>query len=168
MLNILVGIIIVIISLFILGIPISHFLVFISSQLLLVVFIFGNTCRTIFEIVVFLFVVHPFGVGDRCEVDGVQVKFFLFMVVLLCPFSSTNAPNDDFFGSQMVVEEMNILTTIFLRYDNQKIIYPNSVLASRPAVNFYRIPDMGDVVDFCAHISTPMEKISTMKERIRR
>ncbi|GMN34878.1 hypothetical protein TIFTF001_004957 [Ficus carica] len=29
-------------------------------------------------------------------------------------------------------------------------------------------PDMGDVVDFCVHISTPMEKISTMKERIKR
>lgn len=118
MLNILVGIIIVIISLFILGIPISHFLVFISSRLLLVVFIFGNTRRTIFETIFFLFAVHPFGVGDRCEVDAVQVKFFLFMVVLLCLSSTTNAPNDDFFGSQMVVEEMNILTTIFLRYDN--------------------------------------------------
>lgn len=77
MLNILVAIIIVIISLLILGIPIMHFLVFISSQLLLVVFIFGNTCRTIFEAIVFLFVLHPFDVGDRCEVDGVQVKIIL-------------------------------------------------------------------------------------------
>lgn len=74
LLNILVAFIIAIISLLILGIPIMHFLVLISSQLLLVVFIFGNTCKTTFEAIIFLFVVHPFAVGDRCEVDGVQVK----------------------------------------------------------------------------------------------
>ena len=73
LLNILVAIITLIIWLIILGVPIIHFLVFISSQLLLVVFMFGNTCRTVFEAIIFLFVMHPFDVGDRCEVDGVQV-----------------------------------------------------------------------------------------------
>lgn len=68
----------------------------------------------------------------------------------------------------MVVEEMNILTTVFLRYDNQKIIYPNSVLATKPISNYYRSPDMGDAIDFCIHISTPMEKIAVMKEKITR
>lgn len=68
----------------------------------------------------------------------------------------------------MVVEEMNILTTVFLRYDNQKIIYPNSVLATKPIANYYRSPDMGDAIDFCIHVSTPVEKVSLMKERITR
>ncbi|KAF5943098.1 hypothetical protein HYC85_020740 [Camellia sinensis] len=68
----------------------------------------------------------------------------------------------------MVVEEMNILTTIFLKFDNQKVIYPNSVLATKPISNYYRSPDMGDAVDFCIHIATPMEKITMMKERITR
>lgn len=68
----------------------------------------------------------------------------------------------------MVVEEMNILTTVFLRYDNQKIIYPNSVLSTKPISNYYRSPDMGDSVDFSIHISTPMEKIAMMKEKITR
>lgn len=69
---------------------------------------------------------------------------------------------------QMVVEEMNILTTVFLRYDNQKIIYPNSVLATKPIANYYRSPDMGDAIDFCIHVSTPVEKVASMKERITR
>jgi small-conductance mechanosensitive channel len=73
MLSILVSVIILIIWLIILGIPISHFLVFLSSQLLLVVFIFGNTCKTVFEAIIFLFIMHPFDVGDRCEIDGIQV-----------------------------------------------------------------------------------------------
>ncbi|KAL8150072.1 hypothetical protein AgCh_006906 [Apium graveolens] len=140
MVNIIVGIIVVVIWLLILKVARTHYFVLISSQLLLVVFVFGNTCKTTFEAIIFLFVMHPFDVGDRCEVDGVQ----------------------------MVVEEMNILTTAFLRYDNQKIIYPNSVLATKPISNYYRSPDMGDAIDFCIHISTPMEKIAMMKEKITR
>lgn len=55
------------------GFATTQVLVFISSQLLLVVFIFGNTCKTAFEALVFVFVMHPFDVGDRCVIDGVQV-----------------------------------------------------------------------------------------------
>ncbi|XP_041018897.1 mechanosensitive ion channel protein 8-like isoform X1 [Juglans microcarpa x Juglans regia] len=140
MLNVLVAIIILIIWFIILGVPITHFLVFMSSQLLLVVFIFGNTCKTVFEAIVFLFIMHPFDVGDRCEVDGIQ----------------------------MIVDEMNILTTVFLRKDHQKIVYPNSILATKPIGNYQRSPHMVDTIDFCIHISTPLEKVSTMKERITR
>lgn len=66
----------------------------------------------------------------------------------------------------MIVEEMNILTTVFLRYDNQKITYPNSTLSTKSIGNFYRSPDMGDSVEFLVHISTPAEKITTMRHRI--
>ncbi|RZC47466.1 hypothetical protein C5167_040404 [Papaver somniferum] len=138
MVNVVVCILIGIIGVLILEIATTKFLVLISSQLLLVAFMFGNTCKMAFEAIIFLFVMHPFDVGDRCEVEDVQ----------------------------MVVEEMNILTTVFLRYDNQKIIYPNSVLATKPISNLYRSPDMGDSIDFCVHVSTPVEKISTMKKRL--
>ena len=74
LLNVLVAILILIIWLIMLRVPITHFLVFISSQLLLVVYLFGNTCKTVFEAIIFLFVIHPFDVGDRCEVDGVMVR----------------------------------------------------------------------------------------------
>lgn len=136
--NVLISIIIIIIWLLILGIATTKFLLVLSSQLLLVAFIFGNSCKTIFEAIIFLFVMHPFDVGDRCEIDGVQ----------------------------LVVEEMNILTTVFLRYDNQKIIYPNSVLGTKPIANYFRSPDMGDAVEFSVHIATPPEKIAAIKQRI--
>ncbi|XP_065638831.1 mechanosensitive ion channel protein 6-like [Quercus suber] len=137
-LNILVGLGIFVVWLLILGIATTKFLLYISSQLVLVAFIFGNTCKTVFEAIVFLFVMHPYDVGDRCEIEGVQV----------------------------VVEEMNILTTVFLRYDNTKLIYPNSVLATKPINNFYRSPDMGDAIEFFIHIATPAEKIAAMRQRI--
>nr|WGO49548.1 mechanosensitive ion channel protein A042019 [Torenia fournieri] len=138
MVNVIVGVIILVICLVILDIVSGKFLLYISSQVVVVAFIFGNTLKTIFEAVIFVFVMHPFDVGDRCEVDGVQ----------------------------LVVEEMNILTTVFLRFDNQKIFYPNVTLATKPISNYYRSPDMGDSVDFAVHISTPAEKIGVMKQRI--
>ncbi|KAJ9553957.1 hypothetical protein OSB04_018002 [Centaurea solstitialis] len=138
MMNVVVAIVIIVIWLLILRVATTQFFIFLSSQLVLVAFVFGNTCKTTFEAIIFLFVVHPFDVGDRCEIDGVQ----------------------------MVVEEMNILTTTFLRYDNQKLAYPNSVLSSMPIANYHRSPDMGDAIDFCIHVSTPTEKIAKMKQRI--
>ena len=68
----------------------------------------------------------------------------------------------------MIVEEMNILTTVFLRGDNQKIVFPNSTLATRPIGNYYRSPDMGDSVEFLVHIATPAEKIAIIRQRILR
>lgn len=68
----------------------------------------------------------------------------------------------------MIVEEMNILTTIFLRYDNEKIFYPNSVLATKPISNFYRSPEMGDSVEFAVDFSTSMETIAALKDRIKK
>ncbi|KAA0040324.1 mechanosensitive ion channel protein 6-like [Cucumis melo var. makuwa] len=138
MVNVIFGILILILWLIVLGIASSKFFIFLSSQIVVVAFIFGNTCKTIFEAIIFLFVMHPFDVGDRCEIDG----------------------------TQMVVEEMNILTTVFLRYDNLKIIIPNSVLATKLIHNFYRSPDMGESVEFFVHIATPAEKITAMKQRI--
>lgn len=67
----------------------------------------------------------------------------------------------------MIVEEMNILTTIFLRYDNEKIYYPNSVLASKPISNYYRSPEMGDSVEFAIDVSTTVETIVKMKAKIK-
>nr|WGO49547.1 mechanosensitive ion channel protein A031340 [Torenia fournieri] len=138
MVNFIVGVIILLICLVILDIASSKFLLYLSSQVVVVAFIFGNTLKTIFEAIIFVFVMHPFDVGDRCEVDGVQ----------------------------MVVEEMNILTTVFLRFDNQKIFYPNVSLATKPISNYYRSPDMGDSIDFYVHIATPAEKIAIMKQKI--
>lgn len=68
----------------------------------------------------------------------------------------------------MTVEEMNILTTVFLRFDNEKIFYPNSVLAVKPISNFYRSPDMGDSFEFSVDYRTPVEKIGALKEKIKR
>lgn len=78
MVNVIFGILILILWLIVLGIASSKFFIFLSSQIVVVAFIFGNTCKTIFEAIIFLFVMHPFDVGDRCEIDGMQVALICF------------------------------------------------------------------------------------------
>lgn len=82
MINIVTAIVIVVIWLVLLEIASSKVLLFVSSQVVLLAFIFGNTVKTVFESIIFLFIVHPYDVGDRCEIDDVQVietaKWFTF------------------------------------------------------------------------------------------
>lgn len=68
----------------------------------------------------------------------------------------------------MIVEEMNILSTVFLMADNTKVYYPNNVLAVKAVSNFYRSPDMGDSFEFCIDFKTPLEKIGRLKEEIKK
>ncbi|KZV18990.1 mechanosensitive ion channel protein 10-like [Dorcoceras hygrometricum] len=135
----LILVVIAIVWLLLMEVTTTKILVFISSQVLLVVFMFGNTVRTVFEAIIFVFVIHPFDIGDRCVVDG----------------------------KQMVVDEMNILTTVFLKPDNEKVYYPNAVLATTPISNFNRSPEMGDSVDFALDFSTSVEKIADLKAKIK-
>ncbi|OEL37192.1 Mechanosensitive ion channel protein 10 [Dichanthelium oligosanthes] len=139
LISVIVIVIIIIVTLLLMGIATTKILVVISSQLLVVVFIFGNACKTVFEALIFVFIMHPFDVGDRCVIDG----------------------------TQMTVEEMNILTTVFLKNDHEKVYYPNSVLSTKPISNFYRSPNMYDTIDFAIDVSTSVESIGALKSKIK-
>ncbi|XP_058106246.1 mechanosensitive ion channel protein 10-like [Magnolia sinica] len=132
-------VIIIITSLLVTGVTTTNVIVVITSQLLLLGFIFGNTSKTMFESMVFLFTQNPFDVGDHCVIDGIE----------------------------MVVEEMEVLTTTFIRFDNERIYYPNVVLLTKPISNFSRSSDMGDIIEFSVDVSTSLEIISEMKEKIK-
>ncbi|KNA25259.1 hypothetical protein SOVF_008150 [Spinacia oleracea] len=139
LLNGLLVIIIIVLWLLLTEVLTTKILLFFSSQLLVAVFVFGNTCKTVFEAIIFVFVMHPFDVGDRCVIDG----------------------------TLMVVEEMNILTTVFLKLDREKMYYPNAVLATKSIGNYYRSPDQGDSLEFAIDYRTPLPKIEKLKDQIR-
>ncbi|BBM98050.1 mechanosensitive ion channel protein 4/5/6/7/8/9/10 [Marchantia polymorpha subsp. ruderalis] len=122
----------------IMGVNTQKLIVGFSSVLLPSVFVFGNAARSTFESLIFLFVMHPFDVGDRICVDGMA----------------------------MIVEEMNILNTILLSGSNEKIYYPNSVLATKAISNYYRSPDQWDSIEFQIHATTPVEQLGLLKERM--
>ncbi|KAJ8452558.1 hypothetical protein Cgig2_000147 [Carnegiea gigantea] len=52
------------------GLASTKVLVVIASPLLAATFIFGETCKNLFEGIIFVFVVRPFNVGDTCQIDG--------------------------------------------------------------------------------------------------
>ncbi|EEF42472.1 conserved hypothetical protein [Ricinus communis] len=131
-------VIIVVVTILLMGLATVKIVLFVATQIVILGVIFQNMCKTIFESIIFVFIMHPFDIGDRCVVDGVQ----------------------------MIVEEMNILTTVFLRYDMEKIYYPNSLLLTKPISNFYRSPEMGDGIDFAIDLSTPMDTIVALKKAI--
>jgi hypothetical protein len=56
--------------LYIFGINVSHLVISLSSMTLAFAFIFGNSLRTVYESVVFLFVVRPYKVGDWIVYEG--------------------------------------------------------------------------------------------------
>nr|8TDK_A Chain A, Mechanosensitive ion channel protein 10 [Arabidopsis thaliana]8TDK_B Chain B, Mechanosensitive ion channel protein 10 [Arabidopsis thaliana]8TDK_C Chain C, Mechanosensitive ion channel protein 10 [Arabidopsis thaliana]8TDK_D Chain D, Mechanosensitive ion channel protein 10 [Arabidopsis thaliana]8TDK_E Chain E, Mechanosensitive ion channel protein 10 [Arabidopsis thaliana]8TDK_F Chain F, Mechanosensitive ion channel protein 10 [Arabidopsis thaliana]8TDK_G Chain G, Mechanosensitive len=128
----------VVIWLLLLEVATTKVLLFFSTQLVALAFIIVSTCKNLFESIVFVFVMHPYDVGDRCVVDGVA----------------------------MLVEEMNLLTTVFLKLNNEKVYYPNAVLATKPISNYFRSPNMGETVEFSISFSTPVSKIAHLKERI--
>lgn len=57
------------------GFATTKVLLVISAQLVTASFMFGNTCKTVFDALMFVFVMHPFDVGDRCVIEGVAVSF---------------------------------------------------------------------------------------------
>ncbi|KAK9823582.1 hypothetical protein WJX72_003976 [[Myrmecia] bisecta] len=81
-----------------------------SSIVLAFVFVFGNSIRIMYESVIFLFVVHPFDVGDVLLVNGDWCK----------------------------VEEIALQNTILLRWDGVKIWQPNHILSNGAVMNVSR------------------------------
>ncbi|GAB2249657.1 hypothetical protein Droror1_Dr00013016 [Drosera rotundifolia] len=102
-------------------------LVLIASPLLAASFIFGGTCKTLFEGIIFAFINHPFDVGDQCVIDG----------------------------TEMEVKHVNILTTTFVRMGTKEVaLYPNSVLATKAIINRKLEPDPNDTIELSLDCST--------------
>jgi hypothetical protein len=69
------------------GIATTKILVVILSRLLVAGFIFGNACKTVFEALIFVFIMHPFEVANRCVIDGTQItSTSLFLVPVSIDF----------------------------------------------------------------------------------
>lgn len=75
------------VSFMIMGFNSQTLLVCNSSLLIPAVAIFGNIARTTFESIVFLFVIHPFDVGDRVSVEGVPLLVEVHALPMLSPLN---------------------------------------------------------------------------------
>ena len=64
--------------------------------------------------------------------------------------------------------ELNSFCFYYSSTSNEKIYYPNFLLAGKPIANFYRSPDQWDAIDFQIHMNTPLEKLTMLKERLQK
>lgn len=101
-------------------------------------FLFENTFNTILQSVIFLFVTHPFDVGDRVFINN----------------------------ETMFVHEMGLFCTTFLRFDSHLIYYPNASLINQHVVNIRRSGPMTEWIDLAVDISTPKEKLDALNARL--
>ncbi|KAH9619187.1 hypothetical protein KSS87_014764 [Heliosperma pusillum] len=93
------------------GLATTKVFVLIASPLLAATFIFGDTCKALFQGIIFIYVVHPFDVGDLCVISE----------------------------KLRVVKAIGVWKTIFSKVDGvgtrEEVIYPNSELAKEVVIN---------------------------------
>ena len=98
-----------------------------SSMLLAFVFIFGNSIKQLFESVIFIFVIHPFDVGDAVLIEN----------------------------ERHAVRNIGILTTETVKWNGQVIYYPNASMSTKPLVNLTRMKKFTDEQTWVVDIATP-------------
>ncbi|KAK9720401.1 hypothetical protein K7432_004198 [Basidiobolus ranarum] len=139
--SILMAIVYVIVILILVSTFVSDFGTYIAtagSILVAVSFMTGSTAQAVFESIVFLFVRHPFDVGDRVDIDG-----------------------DSF-----VVKEMGLLSTVFETLEGAVVIIPNNSISGSKIHNVRRSGDLSEVIRIQVDTSTSWSQIQQLEVKL--
>ncbi|KXS10446.1 hypothetical protein M427DRAFT_36983 [Gonapodya prolifera JEL478] len=126
--------------LLIFGVDLQSVFVTLTSLLVLSTYVIGGSLKDTFSCIIFLFVTHPYDVGDLIQVPGHTMSY--------------------------IVVEMNILTTTFRRTDGMTVLASNTVLSNMFISNIRRSAPMSQSVQLDIPIDTPVEKIHEIKQRM--
>lgn len=105
-------------------------------------FIFQSSAKNAIDSIIFLFLVHPYDIGDRVYIE---------LEKDVC---------------NMVVSELNVFSTIFYRWDGAKVYIPNHVLHQKSIVNVRRSGPMAESVKLQIDFDTSTEKLQHLKNEI--
>ena len=139
----------------------------VSSLIFGAAFMFGSSAKNIFESIIFLFVVHPFDIGDRVFISltggtgppppiSIPAGGALF----------TNASPGSGQLENLVVLQMHLMTTVFERWDGARIYIPNYVLATKPIINVRRSGALFDRHYLQIGFNTPTTALMALRTRI--
>jgi small-conductance mechanosensitive channel len=102
-------------------------------------FVFAATCQEFLGSCIFLFVKHPFDIGDRVDVTE----------------------------EKLVVERISLLYTVFKRVSNGKLVQiPNIVLNNLWVDNITRSKAMREQISIFVHFETSFEDIKALKDEM--
>ncbi|KAM0680993.1 hypothetical protein GINT2_000776 [Glugoides intestinalis] len=96
----------------------------------------------VIQSVIFLFVIHPFDIGDRITVR-------------------LNGTVEN-----LVVAELNIFSTTFYKFDGTSLFVPNSVLTNTPISNIRRSGNIMETHQIQVSNTTKTEKLSKLREML--
>ncbi|KAF2712081.1 hypothetical protein K504DRAFT_488586 [Pleomassaria siparia CBS 279.74] len=110
-----------------------------ATALLSLSFVFAATCQEVLGSCIFLFVKHPYDIGDRVDVAT----------------------------DQLTVEHISLLYTVFKRVNNGKMVQtPNIVLNNLWVENITRSKAMREQVDLDVSFDTTFEDINVLKQEL--
>ncbi|KAI1435580.1 serine/threonine protein kinase [Xylaria sp. CBS 124048] len=110
-----------------------------GTALLSLSFIFAVTTQEFLGSCIFLFVKHPYDVGDRVDIVGSEKE-------------------------QLVVERISLLYTIFTRIDKMQVVQiPNIVLNNLWIENVSRSKAMKESIEICVSYDTSFEDIELLR-----
>ncbi|KAH0543327.1 hypothetical protein GP486_008587, partial [Trichoglossum hirsutum] len=110
-----------------------------GTALLSMSFVFAVTAQEVLGSCIFLFVKHPYDVGDRVDIDTVA----------------------------LTVEHISLLFSVFRRVDNHKTVQiPNQLLNQKWVENITRSKAMRESVLLYIHFDTTLDDIQLLKEEI--
>jgi hypothetical protein len=110
-----------------------------GTTLLSLSFVFAVTCQEFLGSCIFLFIKHPYDVGDRVDISG----------------------------QTLVVEQISLLYTVFKRIDFMKTVQvPNIVLNTMWVENVSRSKAMKEQLDMFISFDTTMEDIEILRSEM--
>ncbi|KAK4248565.1 Mechanosensitive ion channel-domain-containing protein [Corynascus novoguineensis] len=115
-----------------------------GTTLLSLSFVFAVTTQEFLGSCIFLFVKHPYDVGDRVDITGPEKE-------------------------QLIVEKISLLYTVFTRIDKMQVVQvPNIVLNTAWVENVTRSKAMKEVIDVNVSFDTSFEDIELLRLELER
>ncbi|KAG0438035.1 Mechanosensitive ion channel protein 7 [Dictyocoela muelleri] len=105
-------------------------------------FVLNSSIENAVSCTIFLFFIHPYDVGDRIFV---------------------NLDNKE---ENLVVTELNVFSTVFIRWDGVVLVVPNQILREKSIINIRRSNTMTESHRIQIDVKTPPEKIEKMKIKL--
>jgi small-conductance mechanosensitive channel len=101
-------------------------------------FALSATVKTVVENLIFLFITHPYDVGDRVDIDN----------------------------EKFTVLKFQIMVTVLKRVDGVTIFSPNSVLSTKSIQNIRRSGPQSENILVPVAFDTPTEKIKLLEDKL--
>ena len=117
-----------------------------GSTVLALSWLFSATAQEFLQSVIFVFVKHPFDVGDRVTIYG---------------NTGSQLKGDDYF-----VKEISLLYTEFKKMEGQVVQAPNSYLNTLFILNQRRSGGLAEAVPVTVKFGTTLEQLETLRNRL--